>query len=139
MLRASIAALLRVEGGLRASWTTVWLHGYGRSMSDRRRRLSRLLSHWPELSERERLWLLIALGLNGVVGMGIEVVALVSLIRAGRRSWRAQDRDSEAAERLVGLRVAAGWLAASQGQKLLARAAFTSYEQHLSRRRPREA
>ena len=108
-------------------------------MFDRRRRLSQLLSHWPELSERERLWLLVALGLNGVVGLGIEVVALVSLIRAGQRSWRARGRDSEAAERLVGLEVAAAWLTLSQGQKLFARAAFTSYEQHLSQRRLREA
>lgn len=91
------------------------------------------MSHWPELSERERLWLLVALGLNGVVSMGIETVALVYLVRAGRRSWRARNAGPEAAE-AVGLGAAAGWLAVSRGQQLVARVGFTAYERHLSRR-----
>lgn len=92
------------------------------------------MSHWPELSECERLGLLVALGLNGVVSMGIETVALVSLVRAGRRSWRARNHGPEAAEGAVGLGAAAGWLAVSQGQQLVARVTFTAYERHLSRR-----
>ena len=103
-------------------------------MRDQNRRLSTLTSHWPELSERERLGLVVALGLDGVLTMGLELVAITASVRAGRRCWRAQGTGAAAAGRVAALRSAGGLAVLSLAQKVASRLVFTSLERHLSHR-----
>lgn len=103
-------------------------------MQERRRRLPDLLAHWPELSEQERVRLLVALGVNGVLSMTLEVVAIAGLAQVARRSWRVRGRAGAAAGRTASVSHVGRWILLSAGQKATARLAFTSYERHLSRR-----
>lgn len=103
-------------------------------MKRRSDRLRRLLAHWPELTERQRLALVIAVFVNGVVTMGLELVTLAAVWRAGRRGWRARRDGTAAVTRAISAKAALRLAAISVGQKLTARTVFTSYEGHLRRR-----
>lgn len=102
-------------------------------MVQRSNRLSRLFGHWPELSERQRLALVVAVFVNGLVTMGLEVVSLAAVWRAGRRAWRVRGDGAAAVARASSVGAAGGLTLLSVGQKLAARIVFTSYERHLGR------
>ena len=110
-------------------------------MDERRSRVRRLLDHLPELSERERLGLVLALGLSGVITMALELLTVAELVQVVRRAWQARSGSG----RLTREPARSGWdklavrLLLTTGLQLTRRLAFTAYERRLALRDDRGA
>lgn len=96
-------------------------------------RLRRLTAHWPGMSEQERLTLVLALLVNGLLTMGLELLVSVALWRGARRGWQTrQDGMLSVGRATAG--AALPLAAVSALQKVVARVAFTFYERRLRER-----